>query len=96
MKHFAALTASALAAMSNDYAEYQLSDWLDGDERTALVRFSTREPDQRHEYHSVTINGAVIENEERTQMVVNRDGFADLIGARFVDRIEASKREELE
>lgn len=95
MKHFAEITEGALSAACDDYAEYSLSDWVDGDDRLVTVYFTSAAADHDGDLPTVTIIGAATSAEHGFSEVFDRAGFAGLIGEKYAALIEAAKAEEM-
>lgn len=81
---------STLAAACSDYEEFNLHDWLDGDERTVTVYYGISAADHDDDLPSVAVLGAAIDD-----AVMDRAGFASLIGEEYVAKIEAARAEEV-
>ncbi len=94
MKHTPHIKESTLAAACWHYAEFALSDWLDGDDRTVTVYVTRRGADHDDDLPTITIIGAATSAEHGYSEVFDRAGFADLIGKDFVGLIEESLSEE--
>lgn len=93
MKHFHSMTESALSAACDDYAEFSLSDWLNGDDRLVTVYFNISAADHDDDLPTATITGAAASEEHGFSEVFDRAGFAGLIGEKYAALIEAAKAE---
>lgn len=94
VKHFAEITEGALSAACDDYAEFNLHDWLDGDDRLVTVYFNTSAADHDDCLPTATIIGAATSAEHGFSEVFDRAGFAGLIGEKYAAMIEEAKAEE--
>lgn len=95
MKHFAQIKESTLAAQCSDYEEFNLHDWLDGDDRTVTVYYGISAADHGDDMPSVVVNGAATSADHGFAEVLDRAGFAALIGEEYVAKIEAARAEEV-
>lgn len=86
---------STLAAQCSDYEERNLHDWLDGDDRTVTVYYGISAADHDDDLPSVAVLGAATSADHGFAEVMDRAGFAALIGERFVALIEAARAEEV-
>jgi hypothetical protein len=94
MEHFTPIKESTLAASCWDYAEFNMSDWLDDDEREVTVYMDYLAADHDDCLPIITVIGAVAHADYGLAEMFTRDEFAALIGKKFVEMIEYAKAEE--